>query len=73
MTFCYRSLQEPLISPGGRPGGAPLGAADGRCKGAVLRYDEEKGFGFLKPENGSEEREAGNWICPKRVAGLEVV
>lgn len=29
------------------------------CAGAILKYDEEKGFGFIKPDRGSEALGSG--------------
>lgn len=40
---------------GGGGGGCGGGRDDGRARGSVLRYDEEKGFGFIKPDRGSED------------------
>eukprot|EP00438_Fugacium_kawagutii_P019287 Skav217190 [mRNA] locus=scaffold557:65483:69174:+ [translate_table: standard] len=47
---------------GGRGGGGGGGFRDdggggggGRSKGAILKYDEEKGFGFIKPDRGNED------------------
>jgi len=37
----------------GRGGGG--GDHGGKCKGTVIKWDEEKGYGFIKPHNGSDD------------------